>query len=59
MAGGSESEERPATPVTLETSVGGLGTPPLHGDTSTEARPATPLNPGTPVVEHRVQGSLG
>ena len=56
--GSSGSEERPATPVTLETSVGGLGTPPVHGETSTEARPATPPNPGTPVVEHPVQGSL-
>jgi len=56
--GGSGSEERPATPVTLETSVGGLGTPPVHGDTSTEACPATPPNPGKPLVEHPVQGSL-
>jgi len=57
--GGSGSDERPATPVTLGTSVGGLGTSPTPRDTIPEERPATPHTPGTPVVEDPVEVSPG
>ena len=57
--GGPGSEERPSTLVTLETSVGGLGTTPTPGDTSLEERPTTPPTPGTPVVRDPLESFPG
>ena len=45
--------------VTLETSVGGLGTPPTSGDPSPEARPSTSPTLGTPVVQDPVESFHG
>jgi len=57
--GNPGSEERPTTLVTLETTVGGLGTPPTPGDTSLEACPVTTDTAGTPVVQDPVESFRG